>query len=114
MKHIIIFLFAYLFVIPVTAQQSSQNLALHLDGKDNNVRTGIGYLNGSWTLEAWVKGDDNSWKEQEVIFGGGEYSLTNRADYLPLVIKNGRLHSTWPDLWSKEVLDDQWHHVALS
>ena len=114
MKHIIIFLFAYLFVIPVTAQQSSQNLALHLDGKDNNVRTGIGYLNGSWTLEAWVKGDDNSWKEQEVLFGGGEYSLTNRADYLPLVIENGRLHSTWPDLWSKEVLDDQWHHVALS
>lgn len=114
MKHIIIFLITYLFVIPTTAQQSSQNFALQLDGQDNNVRTGIGYINGSWTLETWIKGDDNSWKELEVIFGGGEYSQTNRADYLPLVVEYGRLHSTWPDLWSKEVLDDQWHHVALS
>ncbi len=93
---------------------SDDNLALCLDGKDNNVRTGIGFLNGSWTLEAWIKKDSDPWKELEVIFGGGEYSQTNRADYLPLVIKNGKLHNTWADLWSEEVLDDQWHHVALS
>ena len=59
------------------------------------IFSGIGFLTGSWTLEAWIKGDDNSWKDLEVIFGGGEYSLTNRADYLPLVIEKGRLHSTW-------------------
>ena len=27
------------------------NLALHLDGKDNNVRTGMGILEPSWTLD---------------------------------------------------------------
>lgn len=114
MKYLFILFFLYSTWITSVAQSTPRNLALHLDGKDNNVRTGIGFLTGSWTLEAWIKGDDNSWKDLEVIFGGGEYSLTNRADYLPLVIEKGRLHSTWPDLWSEEILDDQWHHVAVS
>lgn len=114
MKYLISIFFTYIFIISINAQGAYPNLALHLDGNDNNVRTGIGILKGSWTLETWIKGNDNSWKELEVIFGGGEYSQLNIADYLPLVVKNGRLHSTWADLWSKNVLDDQWHHVAVS
>ena len=114
MKYIFALLIPFFSIFIVSSQLPTRNLALHLDGKDNNVRTGIGFLTGSWTLETWIKGDDNSWKELEVIFGGGEYSFTNRADYLPLVIENGKLHSTWANLWSKEVLDDQWHHVAVS
>lgn len=96
------------------AQSPGQNLALHLDGKDNNVKTGIRILDAPFTLETWIKGDDTSWKDQEIIFGGGEYSQLNITDYLPLVIEKGKLHSTRADLWSKETLDDQWHHVALT
>ncbi|SDL44512.1 Uncharacterized conserved protein YafD, endonuclease/exonuclease/phosphatase (EEP) superfamily [Siphonobacter aquaeclarae] len=91
-----------------------RNLALRLDGKDNNVRTGMGILNGPWTLEAWIRGDDRTWKEQEVIFGGGEYSELNITDYLPLELRNGRLSNAKTGLTSGAVLDDQWHHVALS
>lgn len=91
----------------------SQNLALHIDGKDNNVRTGIGFLQAPWTLEAWIKGDDASWKETEVIFGGGEYSTFSQADNYPLVVKEGKLYSTQARLGSDHWLDDKWHHVAL-
>lgn len=93
---------------------NAQNLALHLDGKDNNVRTGIGFLSAPWTVEAWIKGDDKTWKDTEVIFGGGEYSKFNWADRYPLVLKQGKLYSTYAKFGSSEVLDDQWHHVALT
>ncbi len=92
----------------------SQNLALKLDGEDNNVRTGIGFIEAPWTLEAWIKGDDSDWKEQEVIFGGGEYSTYSQADNLPLVISKGRLCSMKAGLISETELDEQWHHVALT
>lgn len=91
-----------------------QNLALHLDGKDNNVRTGIGFLNAPWTLEAWIKGDDASWKETEVIFGGGEYSTFSQSDNYPLVVKQGKLYSTKAGIGTTTWLDDKWHHVALT
>lgn len=92
----------------------AQNLALHLDGKDNNVRTGIGFMKAPWTLEAWVKGDDTSWKETEVVFGGGEYSTFSHADNFPLVVKQGKLYSTQAGIGASTWLDDKWHHVALS
>nr|WP_262903534.1 endonuclease/exonuclease/phosphatase family protein [Niabella beijingensis] len=94
--------------------QFAGNRVLHLDGKDNNVRTGMGIIKAPWTLEAWIKGDDTSWKEQEVIFGGGEYSQLSTTDALPLVLKKGRLHNEKAGLWSPTVLDNKWHHVALS
>lgn len=90
------------------------NLALCLDGNDNNVRTGMGIIENNWTLEAWIKGNDTQWKELEVIIGGGEYSELNTADNLPLVVKNGKLHSTKANLTAPTSLDDKWHHVALS
>lgn len=90
------------------------NLALHLDGKDNNVRTGMGILEPSWTLESWIKGDDCQWDSLEVIIGGGEYSELKWVDYLPLVVKEGKIHSSRANLSSPQILDDQWHHVALT
>lgn len=90
------------------------NLAIRLDGKDNNVRTGIGMIKPPFTLEAWIKGDDTSWKEQEVIIGGGEYSALQQVDYLPLIVKEGKLYNTSTRLASQSVLDNQWHHVALT
>lgn len=92
----------------------STNLALCLDGNDNNVRTGMGIIENNWTLEAWIKGDDTNWKELEVIIGGGEYSELNTADNLPLVVKKGKLHSNKANLTAPALLDDKWHHVALS
>ncbi len=90
------------------------NLALHLNGKDNSVAIGMDIIREAWTLEAWIKGDDNQWKEVEGILGGGEYSELSYVDDLPLTIYNGKLHSTKADLWSDDILDDHWHHVAVS
>jgi len=114
MKYIMNLFFLSLFTATVFAQSSDANLALHLDGKDNNVRTGMGIIKSPWTLEAWIKGEERRWKDMEVIFGGGEYSNLNTADNLPLVIKNGKLHNDKANVWSGYVLDDKWHHVALS
>lgn len=114
MKYIYSLLVTICFVISSFAQNSDVNLALRMDGDDNNVRTGMCMLDGSWTLEAWIKGNDNSWKDLEVVIGGGEYSQFNITDNLPLVIDHGRLHNVGADLWSPDVLDDQWHHVALT
>lgn len=108
-----IVLFCFLGLLALLAARS-QNLALHLDGKDNNVRTGIGFMKAPWTLEAWIKGDDTSWKETEVIFGGGEYSTFRCADNFPLVVRQGRLYSTRAGIGASGWLDDKWHHVALA
>lgn len=102
-----------LYCLSFSWSMMGQNQALHLDGKDNNVRTGIGFMKAPWTLEAWIKGDDTSWKETEVIFGGGEYSTFRNADNFPLVVKQGKLYSTRADIGSSGSLDDKWHHVAL-
>lgn len=92
----------------------ADNRAVCLDGKDNNVRTGIGILTPPWTLEAWIKGNDTVWAEQEVVIGGGEYSDINWVDNLPLVVRQGKVHSHRAALWGKDILDDGWHHVAVS
>ena len=103
-----------LFLLILPQKSHAQNLALKLDGEDNNVRTGIGFIEAPWTLEAWIKGDDREWKQQEVLFGGGEYSTYSQADNLPLVLADGKLCSVKAGLVSETVLDDQWHHVALT
>ncbi len=90
------------------------NLAVSMDGYDNEIRTGIRILKDEWTLEAWVKGDDKSWKEYEVIIGGGEYSELNSCDNMPLVLKEGKLHCKGANISASTVLDDQWHHIAAS
>ena len=110
MKRIIILFFCLLAIL----NSSAQDLSLHLDGHYNNVRTGIGFLKAPWTLETWIKGDDFSWKETEVIIGGGEYSTFKWADNYPLVVKQGKLYSTGLGIGTSEWLDDQWHHVALT
>ncbi|MCD2423720.1 endonuclease/exonuclease/phosphatase family protein [Niabella pedocola] len=113
MRYVLMIGVFFLFTT-ATVAQSIGNRVLHLDGTDNNVRTGMPIIKSPWTIEAWIKGNDTSWKETEVLFGGGEYSQLSTTDGLPLVIKNGRLHNPRAGLWSSRVLDDQWHHVALS
>lgn len=110
-SYIILF---YCLFIGQAINLSADNRAVSLDGKDNNVRTGIGILPPPWTLEAWVKGNDTVWAEQEVIIGGGEYSDINWVDNLPLVVRQGKVHSHRAGLWGSKVLDDGWHHVAVS
>ncbi|WP_447639999.1 MULTISPECIES: LamG-like jellyroll fold domain-containing protein [Chitinophagaceae] len=114
MRYVLNLLLVCVFTQMTFAQNGDVNMALHLDGKDNNVRTGIGIIKAPWTIEAWVKGNDMIWKNEEVIFGGGEYSQLNIADYLPLEVKKGRLLNTKTGLSTKTVLDNKWHHVALS
>ena len=106
--------YVYLLFTLCVSMLNAQNLALTLDGKDNNVRTGIGFLKAPWTIEAWIKGNDMDWKLQEVIFGGGEYSTYSQADNLPLVVEKGKLCNVKSQIKSKRILDDKWHHVALT
>lgn len=114
MKYFLLFASLFLYLTETGAQSSQENRALLLDGKDNNVCIGIGIIEAPWTMEAWIKGDDNEWKDSEVIIGGGEYSNISYVDKEPLQIKNGRLHSPKAGLWSPALLDDQWHHAAVS
>lgn len=90
------------------------NMALYLDGKDNDVRTGLPLLENEWTLEAWIKGNDKQWNAEEVIFGAGEYSDVKDADTRVLTVRHGKLTSSQAKISSDEQLDDQWHHVAVS
>ena len=101
-------------LVCISLSAMKPNYALHLDGSDNDVRTGIGILEPEWTLEAWIKGDDLLWKETEVIFGGGEYSTFDDVDNLPLTLSHGKLCNKKANLLSDMVLDDDWHHVAIS
>ncbi len=107
-----LFLFSYGKITYATTEYI--NKAIRLDGIDNNVRTGIENIKSPFTLELWMKGDDCQWKELEVLIGGGEYSAFEEIDYLPLVIKKGKLHNVSTGLESNDVLDDDWHHIALT
>ncbi|WP_205943319.1 endonuclease/exonuclease/phosphatase family protein [Pedobacter frigoris] len=90
------------------------NMALHLDGADNNPCIGMDIIKPSWTVEAWIKGNDAQWKAMETIIGAGEYGDVNEVDTVTIGLKNGRLFSAKADLYGAKVLDDKWHHVALS
>lgn len=94
--------------------KQNENRALRMDGNDNEVRTGIGIINPQWTLEAWIKGDDENWKPLEAIIGGGEYSDLNIYDNLPLGIKNGYLYNKAANLQAPIKLNTHWQHVAIS
>ena len=67
---ILILFFSALFTTIAFAQTPGSSLALRPDGKDNNVRIGMRIVKVLWTLEEWVKGDDPSWKNREVIIDG--------------------------------------------
>jgi len=105
-------LFISLSITAVNAQ--SINYALELDGLDNDLRIGMDTINTHWTLEVWIKGNDNSWRDQEVIIGGGEYANLDAYDYYPLIIKNGKLHSSYANISSNSELDSCWHHIAVT
>lgn len=90
------------------------NKMLCLNGENNRITFGMGIIQDEWALEIWFRGNDTVWNKTEVLIGGGEYSSYEGIDNQPLVIKNGKLHSTLANLWSDTILDDQWHHAALS
>lgn len=103
--------------VPLVRQDSgvaAENLAARLDGADNGLRIGMGILPPPWTLEAWIKADDDSARPLEVIFGGGEYTARAPVDALPLVVKDGKLHHPRGGITARQPLVDQWRHVALT
>lgn len=111
MSKLLFTLFCLLCGLNLNAQK---NYAVHLDGKDNNLRIGMDTISRHWTLEAWIKPDGDEWRQQEVIIGGGEYSKLNTLDYLPLVIRNGVLYNTAARLEGGTLLRQQWTHVAAT
>lgn len=64
MKTFLYIVFLNLWGVHLLAQS---NMAVCLDGKDNNLRIGMDTISRHWTLEAWIKPDGNEWKQQEVI-----------------------------------------------
>ena len=98
----------------IKVSDNYHNQAICLDGLDNDLRIGMDVIKNNWTIEAWIKGNDNDWKDTEVIIGAGEYGYINTIDPLPLVIKNGRLHSSKANISSNSKLDNNWHHIAAS
>lgn len=109
MKKIILTVLLCLLTIHLYSQT---NLAVCLDGRDNNLRIGMDSICGHWTLEAWIKPDTDKWKHEEVIIGGGEYSSLNSLDNLPLTIKEGKLHNAGANLTGCEIPQGEWSHVA--
>lgn len=98
----------------LSLRAQSPNNALLLDGHDNNPCIGMDIIRRQWTVEAWIKGNDNSWKNKEAIIGGGEYAEYPHIDNLPLMLKNGHLHSAKANITAPQVLDSHWHHVAAT
>lgn len=90
------------------------NRALKLDGKTNNVCIGMDIIPTPWTLEAWIKGTNNSWKEEEVIIGGGEYSNLDGIDNLPLIVRDGKVCNPFTGLSTSGIPVNEWQHVALT
>ena len=109
-----IFLTGICLFTGIISDAQSPNNALLLDGNDNNPCIGMDIIRRQWTLEAWVKGNDNNWKEKEAIIGGGEYAEYPNVDNLPLILKNGHLHSARANITAPQVLDNHWHHVAAT
>lgn len=85
-----------------------------MDGKDNSLRFGMPFMSDRWTLEVWAHSDTAHRKSLEYIVGGGEWNDFAWVDNAPLVLRDGHLHATFPHLTDAEVLDSQWHHVALT
>ncbi|MGL5682987.1 MAG: LamG-like jellyroll fold domain-containing protein [Marinifilaceae bacterium] len=106
-----------IFLLLVCASVSTHaqtNKTLLLDGKNSNMCIGMDTINERWSIEMWVKGDDNQWKENEVLIGGGEYSTINTADKFPVVLKNGHLYNTAGNVMAPTPLDAEWHHIAVT
>lgn len=111
-KYFIIALVSLVFLPSIYAQG---NLALQLDGIDNKLSIGQDTLKDYWTLEAWIKGDGNEWKELEPIISGGDYGDLNTVDYFPLTIKNGKLHNEGANISSLNKLsNNEWIHIAAT
>ncbi|MDR6569228.1 endonuclease/exonuclease/phosphatase family protein [Chitinophaga ginsengisegetis] len=98
----------------LVSRAQTGNQALLLDGNDNNPCIGMDIIRKQWTVEAWIKGNDNIWKAKEVIIGGGEYSEYPHVDNRPLMIQNGHLHSEKAHITATGILDSNWHHVAAT
>jgi len=67
----------------ITVATAVDNHALRLDGHDNAVLIGMGILQPPWTLEMWIRPDDERWKPLEALIGGGLYTPREIVDPLP-------------------------------
>ena len=108
-------IFTIIFTCLFSNSFSQKNLALKLDGLDNKLSIGMDTLKNVWTVEAWIKGDNNPWRELEAVIAGGEYGKQNISDHLSLVIKNGRLYNAGANIYSPNILPyNEWIHVAAT
>lgn len=109
-----LFLLLFLLSLALSAHSSVTDRAVRLDGRDNTLRMAMPFLTGQWTVEAWVRSDQNRRKALEYIVGGGEWNNLLEVDNAPLALRDGHLYATFPRLSDPQPLDSLWHHVALT
>ena len=98
----------------ITVAAEVGNQAARLDGHDNSLSIGMGILPPPWTLEMWLRADDDRWKPLEALIGGGLYTPGEIVDPLPLAVRAGRLHVAAAKLTAPEPLPEGWVHVAAA
>lgn len=89
-------------------------MAVWLDGRDNELLTGMGMIDPPWTVELWVCADDDPWRPFEVLVGAGQYARIDRIDPTPLALERGVPVSPKSGLRAAEALSPGWHHLALT
>lgn len=99
--------FRAVFIIP---EDKPCNMAVRLDGHNNDLGIGCPIIQPPYTLETWFKPDIGMYKDRSVLIAGLKVKSVN---YLPLTLEKGALASPLIGLFSKGEVTPEWHHAAL-
>lgn len=98
----------------ISVTDSPIPMAIWLDGKDNEILTGMDTISPPWTIEMWIKADDDAWRPTEILVSGGMYSDISTVNRIPLALENGYPVNKAARLKSLHALDKNWHHLAAT
>ncbi|WP_346188254.1 endonuclease/exonuclease/phosphatase family protein [Rubritalea halochordaticola] len=104
----------YLALAHSSPAQTRERKAVWLDGKDDEINTGLDVVRPPWTVEMWIKGDEDHWRASEVLIASGRYAKIQGVHEIALELENGMLCSKAANLKAEQALDKAWHHVAMS
>jgi len=95
-----------------TLVAQAKNYALQFDGIDDEIDIFMDVI-PTWSIEAWVKGNDSNWNADEVIVGNGwVYPVGEIWEDYPLLLKDGHLSAFRSKLVAPVPLSGEWHHLA--
>ena len=99
--------FRAVFTIP---EDKPCNLAVRLDGHQNDLGIGCPVIPPPYTLETWFKPDRGLDNDRSVLLAGLKVESVN---YLPLTLEKGVLASPLVGLYANGKVSPEWHHAAL-